>query len=150
MLVNHQIFLHNSREECCEMFYDWDYYTCAGTRPELTHGEWFPDWTRSSTTCANDDQMPDYMIKNQQWYFSTTQRKCCERHFHWDINTCLGIDYVGTNKWYVDWDKFICVKDCEGVAPCGGAVEGSWIETFGSKKACCKEKLSWSADCTKY
>ena len=149
MLGNAQYFLSNSIEECCEKFYEWNFYECSGTTPELTHGEWYPDWSGGGSTCLADGEIPvpDYMLSNQNWYLSTTLEKCCERHFYWDINECLGITVVGTDKWYVSYEDMKCVQDCSGGAlPCGG-VANPWEELFNSKEKCCKEKLSWVPRC---
>ena len=149
MLSNNQYFLSNTREECCKKFYGWDLYTCTGTELELTNGEYYPDWSGGSSTtstCPNDSNMPNYMLNNQAWYLSTSLRKCCERHFFWDINKCLGTNAVGTETWYVKYEANTCVQDCVGVSPCGGIAE-AWDEVFSSKEHCCKEKLFWVARC---
>ena len=152
MLSNHQYFLSNTREECCKKFYEWDLYTCTGTMPDLTHGEYYPDWSGGSSnpTCLNDFKMPTYMLNNQVWYLSKTLRKCCERHFFWDINKCLGTEAVGTEKWYVKYEAMTCVQvqDCVGASPCGG-IANSWDELFGSKKKCCDEKVWYDSKCVR-
>ena len=38
MLSNHEYFLSNSREECCNSFYEWNFYSCTGSTPTLTNG----------------------------------------------------------------------------------------------------------------
>ena len=93
MLSNHEFFLSNTREDCCKTFYPWDYFSCAGTTPPLTQGVYYPDWTGASATatCLNDGNVPAYMLENQDYYLSTTLQQCCERHFHFDVNACLGI-----------------------------------------------------------
>ena len=148
MLSNHEYFLSNTREECCKKFYEWDLYTCTGTTPELTNGEFYPDWSGGGTrTCLADGKIPDYMISNQKWYLSTTLKKCCEKHFYWDINECLGTTAVGSNKWYVSYEDAKCVQDCSGASPCGG-VANFWEELYSSKEQCCKNKLGWVSKCS--
>lgn len=147
MLSNHQYFLSNSREECCKKFYQWNYYTCTGTKPK-TSGEYYPDWTDSTTpTCLNDDKMPEYMLNSDTWYLSSTLRKCCERHFYYDINRCMGDEAdEGTKKWYVKYDAMTCVQDCVAGSQCGGIAE-SWDETFASKSDCCETKMWYENKC---
>ena len=141
MLSNSEYFFSNTREECCKKFYEWDYHSCAGTLPELTNGDYYPDWSGTSTpTCLNDNKIPPYMLTNQGWYFSTTLRQCCERHFFWDINKCMGTSAVASEKWYVNYSARTCVKDCEGTSPCGGLAE-AWDEVFKDKDECCETKL---------
>lgn len=143
MTANANFFLVDSLVKCCEKYYNWNYYDCTGTRPVLTNGEYYPDWTGgSSSYCLNDDQMPDYMLNNQNWYLSTTLQKCCEKHFHYEMNECMGTANAGTNEWYVSYEDKTCYQDCSGVAPCGGVVN-FWVDTFTTKEKCCKEKLDW-------
>jgi|SaaInl74LU_5_DNA_1037368.scaffolds.fasta_scaffold15450_1 hypothetical protein len=91
MLGNAQYFLSNTREECCEKFYEWNYYSCTGTKPDGS-GDYYPDWNGSPATCKNDGNMPDYMLNpdNARWYLSSTLKECCERHVHYDLNNCMG------------------------------------------------------------
>jgi len=152
MLSNANYFLSNSIEECCEKFYGWRYFACTGTRPELTNGEYYPNWSgsgSSTATCLNDSKMPDYMLTNQAWYLSTTLEKCCERHFHWGIKDCLGTMDAGSNEWYVSYEDKICVQDCNGASPCGG-IATSWVELYSSKEKCCEDRLPWIPRCRYY
>ena len=147
MLINAEYYLSETREECCEKFYEWDYYACTGTTPELKHGEYYPDWSGSSSSCSNNvDEIPPYMINNQAWYFSSSLKDCCERHFYWNRNECLGTEAVGSGEWYVKYDANTCVQDCDGASPCGGLAAG-WDETFSDKKQCCQNKLWWNRRC---
>ena len=41
MLSNYDYFLSSSLQECCENFYNWDLYSCTGTTPALTNGEYY-------------------------------------------------------------------------------------------------------------
>jgi Leucine-rich repeat (LRR) protein len=53
--------------------------------------------------------------------------------------------------WYVDWDTFHCVMDCDGRPPCGGTKMND-DETFPSLKQCCLEGMgsfideNWTLD----
>ena len=102
MLSNANYFLSNSIKECCEKFYEWNDFACTGTSPELTNGEYYPDWSGSSTsTCLNDNKIPTYMLNDQSWYLFNTLQECCERHFNWALRDCLGTAEVGTDQLYV-------------------------------------------------
>ena len=150
MLSNYDYFLSSSLQECCENFYNWDLYSCTGTTPALTNGEYYPDWDNSHT-CVKDGQVPEYMFHDQSHYLSPTLQKCCEKHFSWQVNDCVGTApdavYVGTGKWYVDvdWDESLCVQDCNGESPCGGPAE-AWDELYSSREQCCKMHLSWNKE----
>jgi len=148
MLQFAQYFLSNSIEECCEKFYYWDYYGCTGTSPPRS-GDYYPDWSIvSSYTCVNDEKMPKYMLTNdnQNWYLFKTLKECCERHFKWDVNKCMGTTNQGTGKWYANYGAGGCTQDCAGASPCGGVAE-SWDDKFSTKKECCKAKFWYDSKC---
>ena len=149
MLNNYEYFLSGTKEECCEKFYTWNVIKCTGATPILANpnGGYYPDWESSSSsgTCLNDGNVPTYMISNQNYYIFDTLEKCCNKHFSWNINKCLGTSSTatGTNKWYVDWTDSKCVQDCVGTSQsCGGIAEG-WDELHSSQEECCEKKLSW-------
>jgi len=90
------------------------------------------------------------MHNNQKWYLSKTLRQCCERHFNWDLNKCMGNTVEGTRKWYLKWDANACVQDCVGASPCGGAAK-AWDELFKDKNTCRNTKMWYDNKCkTKY
>ena len=143
MLFNAHHFLSNTLQECCDRFYQWNLYGCTGITPTLSNGEYYPDWENSSTgTCKNDGGFPEYMLAEQGHYLSTTLEKCCKKHYHWDINKCMGISGTGSDEWYVDWETYTCAQDCDGASPCGGLAQ-NWFETFSSVDECCRAKLPW-------
>ena len=149
MLQNKDYFLSNSLLECCEKFYGWDVYGCTGTAPVLTNGEFFPDWEGGGDRCTSDGEIPIYMLSNQKYYLSQTLEDCCEKHFSWNKNDCMGNTMTGTNKWYVVYgSKETCLQDClttSGNQFCGGLVP-SWQEEdglFDTQEQCCEETLSW-------
>lgn len=142
MLSNFDYFFSNTRAECCQKFYNWNYDSCAGITPPAT-GKYYPDWSGSTTsTCLNDNNMPLYMRSSdtEEYYLSTTLEDCCERFFPWDKETCTGSQVVGTNKYYVKYDAYTCVQDTDGSAE-------AWDELFDTKSECCQEKLWWETDC---
>eukprot|EP00984_Skeletonema_dohrnii_P023407 scaffold12503_cov128-Skeletonema_dohrnii-CCMP3373.AAC.4 len=123
-----------------------------GTKPDGS-GDYYPDWNGYPATCKNDGNMPDYMLNpdNARWYLSSTLKECCERHVHYDLDNCMGSSgtpVAGSDEWYVEYSANTCVQDCIGSSTtCGGLVEGSWVETFSTKKACCDAKLWYYDDC---
>ena len=150
MLGNAHYFLSNTREECCEKFYEWNYYTCTGSTPEDS-GDYYPDWEGSPVTCKNDGNMPDYMLRTDsaRWYLFSTLKECCEKYFNYELNACMGSSgtpVAGSNEWYVEYSTNTCVQDCIGPSPCGGLADG-WMETFTTKKACCDAELWYYPDC---
>ena len=147
MLSNKDYFLSNSLLECCEKFYGWKVYDCTGTSPVLTNGEFYPDWEGGDDKCTKDGAIPTFMLHNQNYYLSATLEDCCEKHFQWKKNECMGGTMTGTNKWYVVYRAFnteTCLQDCVGSKPCGGLVP-SWQsdELFETQEECCDKKLYW-------
>ena len=151
MLQNKEYFLSNSLAECCEKFYSWDWYGCTGTTPVLTNGEYFPDWEGGDDdTCTKEGEIPDYMLSNQRYYLSPTLEDCCEKHFSWKKNECMGGTMTGSNKWYVVYGtqrEETCLQDCLTTSSnqfCGGLVP-SWQEDdlFETQEECCEERLNW-------
>ena len=135
MLGNFAYFFSNTREECCQKFYNWNYDSCAGVKPAAT-GDYYPDWSGSTTsTCLNDNKMPTYMRSKESkpWYLSTTLKSCCERFFSWDKVKCMNSEVAGTNKYYVKYDAGTCVQDTDGSAK-------EWDELFDTKNECCQKK----------
>lgn len=57
------------------------------------------------------------MLSNYDNFLFNTREECCKTHYEWNINECLGnsldAGYVGTEKWWVDWDSETCIQDCE-------------------------------------
>ena len=147
MLSNHGYFMSGTLAECCKNFYQWDYYSCTGTTPTLTNGDYYPNWSGGGNTCVNDGNYPEYMLYDQSWYLSLTLQDCCQRFYHWKLDECLGDDYVyvGSNNWYPQWEDDTCVQDCEGASPCGGAAQ-SWNDLYTSRDQCCSMRFSWNKD----
>ena len=72
--------------------------------------DWYPNWDDGQHACLNDGNAPNYM-KVSRIQISTSKKACCETHFGWDLDTCLGAGQVGSEHWYVDW-KLEKVRVC--------------------------------------
>ncbi|KAK1744044.1 hypothetical protein QTG54_005641 [Skeletonema marinoi] len=86
------------------------------------------------------------MAVNPTEWLSSSMSACCKNSLGDTLNQCMGILAEGTEKWYVDYLALTCVKDCEGVSPCGGVAE-AWDELFKDKKKCCEVKMPWTRKC---
>ena len=82
------------------------------------------------------------------WMFDTLD-ECCDRHYKYNEAGCKGTtgsSAVGSEKYYVNWSTFKCVKDCpvgSGV-DCGGYSDRDWNdEEFADKKTCCSTSVGW-------
>ncbi|KAL7462177.1 hypothetical protein ACHAXS_002563 [Conticribra weissflogii] len=73
---------------------------------------------------------------NKAW-ISESLEKCCSRFYSgWNYSKCMRTEAAGSNKFYVDWIKGQCVKDCVGPAPCGGLAQ-LWDPLYDSDITCC-------------
>lgn len=50
-----------------------------------------------------------------------------------------------SGKYYMNWSKMRCVRDCYGALPCGGNAE-AWDETYDDLESCCKDRNWWDLD----
>jgi hypothetical protein len=110
-------------------------------------GKYYPDWEGDNEGCLQDlesTKAPKYMGQTGAWFFDTLDA-CCDRHYAWNMS-CKGATGSGTNKYYVDWNQFKCVKDCntEGDEACAPA-EGSWdiVNAYDTKEECCQKRVWW-------
>jgi len=128
--------------------------TCvgAGSTPTKTPGtvtgneKYYPDWSKS--LCINDGEQPSYMTSNQEIWMYDSLKECCDTRFTWNSAACVSSasPTSGTNKYYMDFGKQKCVKDCEGTL-CGG-LASPWDILYDSLKACCAQRNWWNDKCT--
>ena len=147
-------WMKNTREECCEEFFEWEYNDCIGPLPARVF-KYYPDfnrgfWDGDEPYCLNDGKEPSYML-NSLSYLLPTLEECCRRFVSWDYYRCVRMGpsavvvvSVAKAKWYVDWFTSRCVQDCNGEWPCGG-VAAQWDILYDDKKTCC-DILSWVDD----
>ena len=78
--------------------------------------------------------------------------ECCAAKLSWlSPAKCLAATnrvpvLPGAVTWYVDWQHYKCVKDCDGIPPCGG-LKDTWDIGHTSKVACCDNMLPWEPNC---
>ncbi|KAL7476569.1 hypothetical protein ACHAWX_000082, partial [Stephanocyclus meneghinianus] len=102
---------------------------CMG---DVASGKFFPHWSGDNNEgClleANSVHAPEYMRRSELWLHDTLD-ECCAAHFGYKLADCQGQSAAGSNKWYVDWSTFRCVKDCSSagtgsdVNGCGGLAD---------------------------
>ena len=109
-----------------------------------------PFLSNVSAGCLEDVQAssaPSYMMQSGAFLY-TTLDECCERHYNYRVNACKGLASVGSNKWFINWKTYKCVKDCDVAdgADCGGRADGFWdlLWTFTTKEECCRTRVSWN------
>ena len=96
---------------------------------------WYPGDTNK---CANDGNAPDWQHNKY-----LLQSQCCNSHFGWAYNNCMGIEQPASYEWYIDWTLIKCVMDCDvgDRDLCGGKVEGDWITLWSSATDCCSTQM---------
>lgn len=165
-------YFKNTLKECCDHYFSWAYNNCVslggGSTDTLESDEYYFDYQSESCkqNCLKDTPGKNCGGLADGWMkrFDTAE-KCCEEKLWWvNQGKCkadstgsaadLAAANAGTGKWYVDWIKEMCVKDCSTSATdpaCGGLAE-KWEETrlFSSANDCCSDSLSYvdRAKCT--
>lgn len=76
--------------------------------------------------------------------------KCCNQWYTWNVHKCsVEVPVVDDVNWYVNWQKYICVKNCpEGsldengnVDPLCGGISLRWEFPFTLLSDCCHAML---------
>mmetsp|Transcript_20073 Transcript_20073/g.42253 ORF Transcript_20073/g.42253 Transcript_20073/m.42253 type:complete len:568 (+) Transcript_20073:272-1975(+) len=147
-------YLFDKLVDCCSRHYSWNYNECAGIDNAALgpDGEalYYPDWEGENKSCKNDGGQPEYMSNNPTAWMFETLEACCTARYSWNMNDCVGAagatTVTGSNKWYPNWEDFVCVQDCVGDSPCGGLAE-SWDPLYDTVNTCCDTKLNWVTEC---
>ncbi|ACI64216.1 predicted protein [Thalassiosira pseudonana CCMP1335] len=148
MVLNPTMWLLDSRESCCKKFFSWQLSDCMQEGDAAPSVLYYPDWAGLNKGCINDGNAPSYMQYNPSMWMFEDLEDCCDRHYLWDLATCLGASATaGSDKWFVDYFLNKCVKECVGDEPCGGLVDGTWVDLFESQSECCSKKMWWNTEC---
>ena len=139
MAANPMFWLHDTLAECCASHYWWKSNECLGTTTSASAGLYYPDWSGDNEGCLNDGNEPAYMTQYSTLWMHATLESCCDEHFSWNLNLCLGSSTsAGSTKWYMDWNENKCVQDCIGSSPCGRLAE-AWDIVYDTQDKCCKD-----------
>eukprot|EP00956_Cyclotella_meneghiniana_P025357 scaffold52698_cov55-Cyclotella_meneghiniana.AAC.2 len=162
---NPSFWLFTTLEKCCESHFGWNLQTCLGTHPqECAKTLWYPDWLGSNTGCLRDGNEPLYMIQSPADFIFSDRRSCCEEHYPWGFDVCMGLSpgscsYVCTDnsgtatssasssgvKYYADWlaDVRTCKND--GLAP-QYMVDQASLWLYDDLDSCCERFFSYKLD----
>eukprot|EP00986_Skeletonema_menzelii_P003768 scaffold1206_cov105-Skeletonema_menzelii.AAC.3 len=102
---------------------------------------WWPQWNWGESTCENGGDIPSYMTRNQQQYFSSSKRECCQQWFPYALKTCVGPTTGGSTVEYIvpNWiDRYCESKKEEDME------EYELADTFETIEECCKKRFSTS------
>lgn len=169
MNLQPDLWMTESLIDCCLTYYGWIPDECVMQNAEATiisgsdsasiadstANLYYPDWT-GTNTCTTGDA-PGYMKRQPEIWMYSTLEDCCKAYYDWDegdYDACVSIaggvvpTQVPVDGWYVKWDSFTCVRNCEGASPCGG-IRKKWNVLHQTQKICCSEHLWWTGnDCT--
>lgn len=153
MVENDSLWLYTNKDDCCSRFFNYKLNDCKGSSSSaVATGKYFPDWEGNNEGCLIDSSStpaPEYMSNSGTWLHDTLDA-CCEQHYGYRVEECKGVTSpatAGTNKWYIDWENWTCVKDCavsNSDADCGG-LAGTYGSSnlHASKSACCETHMSY-------
>jgi hypothetical protein len=103
---------------------------------------WYPDWEGANVGCIRDGEEPLYMTQNNLVYLFSTKADCCEEHYAYALQECLGSSASGSgSSYYPDWlGDDTCKND--GNAPLYMVSNPSmWLHT--SLSSCCSSNYGW-------
>ena len=129
-------------------YFEYKLNSCMGSSSTVATGKYYPDWSGNSEGCLIDNSTtpaPEYMHASQGW-FTNDLEKCCDTYYFYNKAGCMGSSAVGSEKYFVNWDTFKCVKDCPvgSGTDCGGLSDRDWNdEEFADKKTCCSTAVGW-------
>lgn len=102
--------------------------------------KYYPAWTESTPRCASDcapaSDAPQCggILGPGVGVTYNDPATCCAAHF-----ASQQPDYCAALA--LDQSEHICVRDCDGPAPCGGVAKQLWVELFDTIAECCSTKL---------
>lgn len=135
---------YSTVKRCCKKMSYVPFEECSfepAMEERVGGGETNTKWYPAAATCLNDGNAPAWQHNKH-----STQSACCRSHFNWEYNDCMGITPTGSGKWFMDWARGKCVRDCdEGEdGSCGGLVPGSWSRIHDNANACCGAHMSYA------
>ena len=161
MDANPANWLFTTQEKCCKTHFGWNLPSCLGThRQECASTLWYPDWEGSNKGCLRDGNEPLYMVTNPAGFIFSDKRSCCEEHFSWGFNVCMG-GIGGTNishgsgssnaagsdsgsgdKYYADWTSGDDTCKNDGNAP-DYMVNADAVWLYDDLNSCCEQFFSY-------
>lgn len=148
MTYNPGMFLFNSKSDCCNEHYSWDYEACMGGSAAAGSGVlYYPDWTTGDNKCKNDGNAPDYMVKREAAWMFSDKGDCCANYFNYKFNDCVGTSAStsGSGKYFPDWhgDNEACLQDT-GSTRAPDYMQDSTTWLFDDLESCCDQHYSYA------
>jgi len=147
MSANPAQYLYTTLDKCCSTHFSWNYLSCMGQLDNVcARSLFYPDWEGANKACLDDGNQPNYMQNNPSTYLSSQKQDCCQKHYSWDYNNCVGAKKTQNfGKYYPDFDgaKHVCVND--GLQPMYMDLSSAhWM--YDTLKECCATHYSWNYD----
>jgi len=147
MTVNPSYYLSSTLDKCCSTYFSWNMPVCLNQlRGICARALYYPDWDGANTGCIDDGNEPEYMTNNPVGYLYVSLADCCEQHYFWDKETCLGAAATqNTHLWYPDWGG------AEHVCKTGGG-QPKYMNTnptiwmHATLRECCTRNYNWNFD----
>lgn len=135
--------MHSTLAKCCSTHFSWNYYGCMGMLDDTcVRALWYPDWEGDNTKCVRDGNEPLYMTENKIVYLFSTKADCCQEHYSWNYEECVGSAASNSGqKYYPDWlGDDTCKND--GAAPTYMVKNPNmWLQDTLSD--CCTKNYGW-------
>ena len=149
IVEDNSVQLYESAQDCCKDQYGWiDNDLCVMRTTFTTATKYWPD--KVNGKCVDDSFTPTEDLSLKVY---DTISDCCTNEIQWRsersctvASNSTAAAYAGTGKYYINWTKEQCVKDCVTGAGCGGLAPDYMDETnymFESASACCS-LMSWN------
>lgn len=146
MAANPNDYMSSTLASCCNTYFGWNYNVCMGLLPGFcARALFYPDWEGSNTACVDDGNEPSYMTANPVGYLFTHKVDCCERHYSYNYEECVGTSASAySNLYYPDWEKdHICKTGGTQPLYMNNAPEIWMFETIND---CCAYNFNYKLD----
>jgi len=145
MEANPSNYMSSTLATCCSTYFGWNLNSCMGNeRGVCVRALYYPDWGTGgkNTGCINDGNEPAYMTDNALTYLFTDLKDCCEKHYSWDINTCVGATGLeNANMYYPDWVTDKTCKKGGGQPQYMNNSPSIWLHA--TLQSCCSANYSY-------
>lgn len=143
-------YLHSTLDSCCSTYFGWNYETCMGNLPGIcARSLFYPDWDGGNEGCIDDGNEPPYMTNNAMSYLFMLIEDCCEEHYSWNYDDCVGKKSSQNSALYFpDWegDNDGCINGGKQPKYMNNAPDVWMHESLAD---CCGTNYAWKYDeCT--
>lgn len=145
MAANPTNYLYSTLDKCCTAHFGWNYLACMGQLDNVcARSLWYPDWSGSDEGCLDDGNEPTYMAQNPTYYLYASKVDCCQQHYNWRYNECVGAKRsVNAGLYYPDFDNQAHICRNDGAQPLYMDQSPDWW-MHKSLTECCTTNYSWN------